>query len=147
MTHNGKKVVSPMRKLIQDQWNGEPHYQTTDDQIANQLIITTKYIQTASELFSIHVSDVTTRQTCRCVEQRLDALRMMGTGRETVRQFKMRKLQYVGHPIRRNTAELQLLDGNTRGRRSRGRQRTTCITDLTNSTGTKYYTLRRKKIE
>ena len=64
--------------------------------------------------------------------------RRMGTGREIVRQFKTRKLQYLGHfIIRHNTS--QLLEGNIEGRRSRGRPRTTWITDLTNSTGAKYY--------
>ena len=38
-----------------------------------------------------------------------EVLRRMGTDREIVRQFKMRKLQYPGHHIRHNTS--QLIDG------------------------------------
>ena len=34
----------------------------------------------------------------------------MGTGREMVRQFKTRKLQYLGHLIRHNTPQLQRIE-------------------------------------
>ena len=47
-----------------------------------------------------------------------EVLRRMGTGREIVRQFKTRKLQYVGHPIRHNTSQLQLIEGKIEGRRA-----------------------------
>ena len=40
---------------------------------------------------------------------------------------------------RPNTSQLQLIEGKIEGSRSRGRQRTTWITDLTNSTEVKYY--------
>ena len=82
-----------------------------------------------------------------------ELLRRMGTGKETVRQFKTRKLQsyklktrklqYLGHLIRHNTSQLQLIEGKMEDRRSRGRPRTTWITDLTNNTGAKYYQLKR----
>ena len=68
-----------------------------------------------------------------------EVLRRMGTGRGIVRQFKTRKL----HLIRHNTSQLQLMEGNIEGRRSCGRSRTTWITDLANSTGAKYYQLKR----
>ena len=55
----------------------------------------------------------------------------------------MRKLQYLGHLIRHNTSQLQLIQGKIEGRRSCGRPRTTWITDLTNNTGAKYYQLKR----
>ena len=63
----------------------------------------------------------------------------MGTGREIVQQSKTRKLRYLGHLIKHNTSQLQLIEGKIEGRRSRGRPITTWITDLTNSTGAKYY--------
>ena len=72
-----------------------------------------------------------------------EVLRRMGTGREIVRQFKTRKLQYLGHLIRHNTSEIQLIEGNIEGRRSRGRPRNTWTTDITNSNGMKYYQLKR----
>ena len=37
-----------------------------------------------------------------------EVLRRMGTSREIVRQFKTRKLQYLGHLIRHNASQLQL---------------------------------------
>ena len=51
----------------------------------------------------------------------------------------MRKLKYLGHLMRHNISQLQLIDGKIEGRGSRGRLRTTCITDMTGSTGAKYY--------
>ena len=66
-----------------------------------------------------------------------EVLRRMETCREIVRQFKMRKLQYLGHLIRHNTS--QLIKGNIEGRRSRGGPRNTWITDQTNSPGAKYF--------
>ena len=66
-------------------------------------------------------------------------LKKMGTGRE-MRQFKTRKLQYLGHLIRHNASQQQLIEGNIEGKRSCGRPRD--ITELTNSTGAKYYQLR-----
>ena len=57
-----------------------------------------------------------------------EVLRRMGTGREIVRQFKTRKLQYLGHLIRHNTSQIQLIEGNIEGRRSRGRPRNTWTT-------------------
>ena len=35
-----------------------------------------------------------------------EVLRMMGTGREIVRQFKTRKLQHLGHLMRHNSSQL-----------------------------------------
>ena len=70
-------------------------------------------------------------------------LRRMGTGRETVRQFKTRKLQYLGHLIRHNTSQLQLIERKIEGRRSRGRPRNTWTTDITTTNGMKYYQLKR----
>ena len=70
-------------------------------------------------------------------------LRRMGTGGEIVRQFKMRKLQYLGHLIGHNTSQLQLIERKIEGRRSRGRQINTWTTDITNTTGTKHYQLKR----
>ena len=64
-----------------------------------------------------------------------EVLRRMGTGREIMRQFKTRKLQYLEH------VTLQLIEGKIEGRRSRGRPRTTWLTDLTDSTGANYYQL------
>ncbi len=66
----------------------------------------------------------------------------MGTGREIVRQFKTRKLQYLGHLIRYNSS-LQLIEGNIEARRSRGRPRNTWTTDITTTNGMKYYQLKR----
>ena len=40
-----------------------------------------------------------------------EVLRKMGTGQEIVRQFKTNKLQYLGHPIRHNSSQLQLIEG------------------------------------
>ena len=54
-----------------------------------------------------------------------EVLRRMGTGREIVRQFKTRKLQYLGHLVRHNSSQLQLIEGKIEGRRSRGRPRNT----------------------
>ena len=72
-----------------------------------------------------------------------EVLRRMGTGREIVRQFKTRKLQYLGHLIRHNTSQIQLIEGKIEGRRSRGRPRNTWTTDITNTNGMKYYQLKR----
>ncbi len=59
--------------------------------------------------------------------------RRMGTGRDIVRQFKTRKLQYLGHLIRHNTSQIQLIEGKVEGRRSRGRPRNTWTTDISNN--------------
>ena len=67
--------------------------------------------------------------------------RRMGTGREIERQFKTRKLQYLGHLTRHNASKLQLLERKTKGRRSRGRPIITWITNLKTSAGAKYYQL------
>ena len=73
-----------------------------------------------------------------------EVLRRMGTGREIVRQFKTRKLQYLGHLIRHNSTQLQLIDGKIEGRRSRGRpSNTVWTTDITSTKGLKYYQLKR----
>ena len=72
-----------------------------------------------------------------------EVLRRMGTGREIVRQFKTRKLQYLGHMIRHNSTQLQLIEGKIEGRRSRGRPRNTWTTDITSTKGLKYYQLKR----
>ena len=72
-----------------------------------------------------------------------EVLRRMGTGREIVRQFKTRKLKYLGHLIRHNTSQIQLLEGKIEGRRSRGRARNTWTTDITTTNGMKYYQLKR----
>ena len=60
-----------------------------------------------------------------------EVLRRMGTDREIERQFKTRKLQYLGHLIRHNSTQLQLIEGKIEGRRSCGRPRNTWITDIT----------------
>ena len=70
-------------------------------------------------------------------------MRRMGTGREIVRQFKTRKLQFLGHLIRHNTSQIQLIEGKIEGRRSRGRPRNTWTTDITTTNGMKYYQLKR----
>ena len=67
----------------------------------------------------------------------------MGTGREIVRQFKKRKLQYLGHLIRHNTSQIQLIEGKIEGKRYRGRPRNTWTTDITTTNGMKYYQLKR----
>ena len=72
-----------------------------------------------------------------------EVLRRMGTGREIVRQFKTRKLQYLGHLIRHNSTQLQLIEGKIEGRRSRGRPSNTLTTDITSTKGLKYYQLKR----
>ena len=72
-----------------------------------------------------------------------EVLRRMGTGREIVRQFKTRKLQYLGHLIRHNTSQIQLIEGKIECRRSRGRPRNTWTTDITTTNGMKYYKLKR----
>ena len=72
-----------------------------------------------------------------------EVLRRMGTGREIVRQFKTRKLQYLGHLIRHNSTQLQLIEGKIEGRRSRGRPRNPWTTDSTSTKGLKYYQLKR----
>ena len=70
-------------------------------------------------------------------------MRRMGTDREIVRQFKTRKLQYLGHLIRHNSTQLQLIEGKIEGRRPRGRPRNTWTTDITSTKGMKYYQLKR----
>ena len=60
-----------------------------------------------------------------------------------MRQFKTRKLQYLGHLIRHNSTQLQLIEGKIEGRRSRGRPRNTWTTDITSTKGHKYYQLKR----
>ena len=60
-----------------------------------------------------------------------EVLRRMGTDREIVRQFKTRKLQYLGHLIRHNSSQLQLIEGHIEGRLSCGRPRNTWTTDIT----------------
>ena len=70
-------------------------------------------------------------------------MRRMGTGREIVRQFKTRKLQYLGHLMRHNTSQIQPMEGRIEGRRSRGRPRNTGTTDITNINGMQYYQLKR----
>ena len=72
-----------------------------------------------------------------------ELLRRMGTDREIVRQFKIRKLQYLGHLIRHNSSQLQLIEGKMEGRRSRGRPRNTWTTDITTTKRLKYYQLKR----
>ena len=72
-----------------------------------------------------------------------EVLRRMGTGREIVRQFKTRKLQYLGHLIRHNSTQLQLIEGKIEGRRSRGRPRNTWTTDITTTKGLKFNQLKR----
>ena len=67
-----------------------------------------------------------------------------GNRQRNIGQFKTRKLQYLGHLIRHNTSQIQLIEGKIEGRRLRGRPRNTWITDLTYSTGVKYYQLKRK---
>ena len=51
-----------------------------------------------------------------------EVLRRMRTGREIVRQFKTKKLQHLGHLIRHNASQLQVIEGTIESRRSRGRQ-------------------------
>ena len=48
-----------------------------------------------------------------------EVLRRIGTGREIVRQFKTRILQYLGHRhlIRHNASQQLLTEGNIEGRR------------------------------
>ena len=58
--------------------------------------------------------------TEKITNEEVGLLRRMGTGREIVRQFKTRKLQYLGHLIRHNTSQIQLIEGNIEDRRSRG---------------------------
>ena len=72
-----------------------------------------------------------------------EVLIRMGTGREIVRQFKTRKLQYLGHLIRHNTSQIQLIERKIEDRRSRGRPRNTWTTDITTTNGMKYYQLKR----
>ena len=64
--------------------------------------------------------------------------RRMGTGREVVRQFKTRKLQYLGHIMRHNSSQLQLIEEKIEGRIS---------TDITSTNGTKYYQLKRSSMK
>ena len=44
-----------------------------------------------------------------------EVLRRMSTGREIVRQFKTRRLQYLGDLIRHNSSQLQLIEGKIEG--------------------------------
>ena len=76
-----------------------------------------------------------------------DVLRRMGTGREIVKQFKTRKLQYLGHLIRHNSSQLQLIEGKIEGIRSCGRSRNTRTTDITTTNGMKYYQLKRAAVD
>ena len=71
-----------------------------------------------------------------------EVLRRTGTDQEIVRQFKTRKLQYLGHLIRHNSSQLQLIEGNIEGRRSRGRPRNTWTTYITTTKGMNYYQLK-----
>ena len=59
-----------------------------------------------------------------------EVLRRMGTGREIVRQCKTRKMQYLGHRIRHNSSQLQLIEGKIEGIRSRDRPRNTWTTAI-----------------
>ena len=72
-----------------------------------------------------------------------EVLRRMGTGRAIVRQLKTRKLQYLGHLIRHNSTQLQLIEGMIEARISRDRPRNIWTTDITSTKGMKYYQLRR----
>ena len=72
-----------------------------------------------------------------------EVLRRMGTGREIMRQFKTKKLQYLGHLIRHNSTQPLLTEGKIEGRRSRGRPRNTWKTDITTTKGLTYYHLKR----
>ena len=72
-----------------------------------------------------------------------EVLRRMGIGREIVRQFKTRKLQYLGHLMRHNSTQLQLIEGQIEDRISRGRPRNTWTTDITSTKGLNYYQLKR----
>ncbi len=76
-----------------------------------------------------------------------EVLIRIGKGREIVRQFKTRKLQYLGHLIRHSTSQIQLIEGKIEGRRSSGRPRNTWTTDIiinyTTTNGMKYYQLKR----
>ena len=72
-----------------------------------------------------------------------EVLRRMGTGTEIVRQFKTRKLQYLGHLIRHNTSQMQLIEGKIEGRISCGRPKNTWTTDITTTNGMEYYQLKR----
>ena len=71
-----------------------------------------------------------------------EIMRRMGTCREIVRQFKTRTLQYIGDVTRHDTT-IKLIKGKIDSRRSLGRPRTTWTTDMANSTGAKYYQLKR----
>ena len=84
-----------------------------------------------------------TAQFSKCFCILVVKLRRMGTDREIVRQFKTRKLQYLGHIIRHNSSQLLLIEGNIEGRRSRGRPRNTWSADITTTKGIKYYQLKR----
>ena len=53
------------------------------------------------------------------------------------------ELQYLGHLMRHNTSQIQLIEGTIEGRRSRGRPKNTWTTDITNTNGMKYYQLKR----
>ena len=69
--------------------------------------------------------------------------RRMGTDREIVRQFKMRKLQYLGHLIRHNSSQLQLIEGKIKGRSSVADQEIPWQLTSQLSKGVKYYQLKR----
>ena len=51
--------------------------------------------------------------------------------------------EYLGHIIRHNTSQIQLIEGKIEGRRSRGRPRNTWINDITTTNGMNYYQLKR----
>ena len=72
-----------------------------------------------------------------------EVLRRMGTGREILRQFKTRTLQYLGHLIRHNSSQLQLIEGKIEGRRSPDRPKNPWTTDITTTNGMEYYELKR----
>ena len=74
-----------------------------------------------------------------------EVLRRMGTDREIVRQFKTRKLKYLGHLIRHKTTQLQLIEGKIEGIRSRGRPINTWTTDITTTKGMKYCQLKTQR--
>ena len=51
--------------------------------------------------------------------------------------------KYLGHLIRHNTSQIQIIEGKIEGRRYRGRPRNTWTTDITTTNGMKYYQLKR----
>ena len=53
------------------------------------------------------------------------------------------EITYLGHLIRHNSSQIQLIEANIEGRRSCGRSRNTWTTDVTTTNGTQYYQLKR----